>query len=475
MDDDGGDNIVNPTGGATALPDPGIGKRVKGTLYMVSGRGLRVWNGTQLVLSKTSRKSTYPGVYWHSKSGKWSGIASDRSVRVGRNHKLVHVGLFDDEKACAEAAAAKREEIEVAIANKLHEMAQELPHTRNLPLRPTNAADAAPYTAYYGEMRNCENRGDAKVFGPTRWVRTTCKHSTNGARFKPCCQAFLGSGEPCTQVAHKNGNCLLHGGGPSTGEGGSAHCVYCKTTYLNRKRLKRNGGNGLCAGCEARLNAEAAAAGVDAPPAPTERWEDLVFRKLLPLVTYADGAPFPPDQRDERRGGGLGTSKAVKRRRECDTTTNRFPDGLWVLRDARDGRALLVVIVEVDEHSHSDRDPACESGKIDDTFQALQDRLQKEGAATGAAARHGAYMVPIVFVKLNPNAYDGPRTGLDARVATVAALVNSYAHKSADELEDLDCRAPIVHVLYYHSKEGAPLLAHFAAKAPAAGWAYTVH
>lgn len=29
--------------------------------------------------------------------------------------------------------------------------------------------------------------------------------------------------------------------------------------------------------------------------------------------------------------------------------------------------------------------------------------------------------------------------------------------------------------LSYHSKEGAPILAHFAAKAPAAGWAFTVH
>jgi len=34
---------------------------------------------------------------------------------------------------------------------------------------------------------------------------------------------------------------------------------------------------------------------------------------------------------------------------------------------------------------------------------------------------------------------------------------------------------PIVHVLYYHSKEGANNLAHFAAVAPGAGWAYTVH
>tara|TARA_Y100000389_G_scaffold133162_2_gene130621 strand:+ start:3407 stop:3793 length:387 start_codon:yes stop_codon:yes gene_type:complete len=69
---------------------------------------------------------------------------------------------------------------------------------------------------------------------------------------------------------------------------------------------------------------------------------------LLPLITYADGVtPFPPDQRDERKGGGLGTSSTQKRRRECDTTTNRFPDCLWMRRDEH-GRALLAISVETD-------------------------------------------------------------------------------------------------------------------------------
>lgn len=403
---------------------------------------------------------------------KWIGNVPDRSVRVGKEAKKIYVGVFVDETACADAVAKKRKEIEVSIMKKLHVMAQELPHTRNLPLRPLNAVDAAPATAYYAEKRHGARGNDSKVFGPTRYVRAVDKSSPGGFVFRPCCWSFLESGEPCTQIATHNGkHCKKHGGGPKAGEGGSNHCVYCKTTEIDKRRQRSNR---LCPTCEAHLQAEAAAAGVDAPPAPTERWEDVVFRKLLPLVTYRDGAPFPPDQRDERRGGGLGTSKAVKRRRECDTTTNRFPDGLWILRDVR-GRALLAVLVEVDEHSHSDRDPACESGKIDDTFQALQDRLQKEGAATGAAARHDTCMVPIVFIKVNPNAYDAKRVGLDERVATVAALVNSYAHKTEDELEDLQNTAPIVHVLYYHSKEGAANLAHFAANAPSADWAYTVH
>jgi len=32
-----------------------------------------------------------------------------------------------------------------------------------------------------------------------------------------------------------------------------------------------------------------------------------------------------------------------------------------------------------------------------------------------------------------------------------------------------------VHVFYYHSKDGAANLAHYAATAAAAGWEYTVH
>ena len=96
---------------------------------------------------------------------------------------------------------------------------------------------------------------------------------------------------------------------------------------------RTHGGNGLCPACEKRLTEEAEANGYEGP-IQSLRWEEQVFNLLLPLLTYADGVTrFPPDQRDERRGGGLGTSSTKKRRRECETTTNRFPDCLWVLRD----------------------------------------------------------------------------------------------------------------------------------------------
>jgi hypothetical protein len=238
------------------------------------------------------------------------------------------------------------------------------------------------------------------------------------------------------------------------------------------KRLESKGGNGLCVTCEGVREAEAAANG-SAPPPKSESWETFCFAQLLPLVRYADGAPFPPDQRDQRAAGGLGTSKAVKRKRECDTTTVRYPDCMWVRRDA-DAVATLVVVGEIDEHSHSHYDPECESGKIDDTFQALQDLLAKEGCTKGTKGRHDAQMIPVVFVKMNPNNCDTQRVRLADRIAATATLVNSYLQKSEEEVAALQTRAPIVHVLYYHSKEGAHHLAHFAAKASAAGWAYHV-
>ena len=419
--------------------------------------------------------SDLPGVLWHAKIGKWMGKVLDRSVRVGKDPKQVHVGYFADEQACADACAAKRAEVEASIAQKLHAMAQEMEHTRNLPLRPKRAADAAPDTAYYGEKFKGAKKGEPKDFGPTRFVRAANESKPGGFDFQPCCRANSDSGAPCTQHAQHDGkHCLQHGGGFRVGEGrGNAVCTHCKSTQINQKRQPQHGGNGLCPTCETQLKAESAANGHDGP-IKSQRWEDVVFEKLLPLVTYADGTPFPPDQRDERKGGGLGTSKAQKRRRDCGTTTNRFPDALWVLRD-EDGRVVLVVIVEVDEHSHTDRDPECESGKIEDTFQAVQERSKHEGAARGSAGRVDAKMVPIVTMRFNPNAYDKAIVKLDDRIRVLADLTNSHLHMNAAAIAKLKTEAPILHVLYYHSKEGAKNLAHYAANAFSAGWALTVH
>ena len=423
--------------------------------------------------------SDLPGVQWYEPRSKWMGVVYDRSVRVGKRAKQIHVGYFADEQACAAKVAAKQAQVEAAIAQKLHAMAQALPHTRGLPLRPKHAADAEPETAYYSERVYGAKGSESKEFGPQRLVRVASKSMPGGFDFVPCCIANLDSGAPCTSRASTDGqHCLRHGGGFRAGEAtGKAFCTHCKTTKLWEKRQPRpdgSGGNGLCSPCETQLKAEAAENGHEGPT-KSQRWEEVVVDQLLPLITYADGTPFPPDQRDERRGGGLGTPATKERSRECDTTTNRFPDSLWVRRDAR-ARATLVISVEVDEHSHSwVEKPSCETGKIDDTFQAVQETLKHEGVAKGSAGRIDAYMIPVVVIRFNPNAYDKARVKLDDRVKVLADLVNSYAHLDAEAIATLQTHAPILHVLYYHSKEGGRHLAHYASKVAEAGWAYTVH
>ena len=241
-------------------------------------------------------------------------------------------------------------------------------------------------------------------------------------------------------------------------------------------RMESRGHNGMCNRCEQKLRSDAADNGSTAPIEKLRRVEVVVFDQLLPLITYADGTPFPSDQRDERAGGGLGTSKVVKgKSRECDTSTNRFPDCLHIVRDENSGHALLVVSTEVDENSHEDRNPECESAKIDDTNWAVQQLLLKEFAPPGKPFRDGAVMVPFVMIKVNPNAYDGPRTVLADRVQAVADLINMYVRMPAAERAALPTHGPIVHVMYYHSKKGAKNLAHLAKVAPGSGWQYTVH
>jgi hypothetical protein len=333
-------------------------------------------------------------------------------------------------------------------------------------------ADAEFDTAYYGEMRYAAKGTKIKEFG----VVTRFKRSGRGdsARFVACCQAFLESGEPCTRDAQLGSTrCFNHGGGSKAGDGNKRYCTHCKTTFVVGKRTLCNGGNGLCLTCEDYLEAQAEANGTSLPPERCQRWEEVVFSQLLPLITYACGASFPPDQRDERKGGGVGTSKAVLHKRECDTTTNRFPDSMWILRN-EDGCAVLVVIIEVDEDSHRNREPVCESGKIYDTWVSVQSKIGKEGVVHGASVVKRP-MVPYVVIKVNPNSYDGPRTNLSDRVKAVAKLANHYIHMDAAARAQLHTLAPIVHVMYYHSKEGAKNLAHFASVAPKAGWEYKVH
>ena len=84
-------------------------------------------------------------------------------------------------------------------------------------------------------------------------------------------------------------------------------------------------------------------------------------------------------------------------------------------------------------------------------------------------------MIPIVTIRVNPNAYDKKVVKLVDRVKAVAAVVRAYLHMDAETRDALQTHAPIVHVMYYHTKKGARNLARYAAWASQAGWECTIH
>lgn len=251
----------------------------------------------------------------------------------------------------------------------------------------------------------------------------------------------------------------------------ATNCNICAARITHRKRMRTKGGNGLCASCEQHLASEAEASG-SAPPEKGKRWEDHVLDKLIPKVVDSEfGVPFQFEMRDSM-SHMLGSS-GKRRRGECDTTKQRRPDLLYLVREPERGRIVAALKIGVDEHSHDGYDPECESGKIDDQFQALQQLAAKEGASTGAAARFDAQMIYCTFLKANPNACDvTPAIKLDDRIEVLAKRCSDFLNTPAEEFQrrsaEGETNVPHVECLFYHSVQGKPIIDHFNAKADGA-------
>jgi hypothetical protein len=250
----------------------------------------------------------------------------------------------------------------------------------------------------------------------------------------------------------------------------AANCKTCGNGLFAKRKITK-GGNGLCSACEQQQIMEAVANGSTAP-LKSQRWEDYVLEQLIPKVVDADtGVPFEFEMRDSMTHM-LG-SNTKRRRDECDTTKQRRPDILWLKRDPEHARIVAVLKVGIDEHSHAGYDPACESGKIDDQFQALQHLAAREGASHGASSRHDARMVYCNFLKFNPNACDvSPPIKLADRIDTLASACNRFLNTPADEFQKLsdvgEADIPHVQCFYYHSEQGRSILDHFDSHAPGA-------
>ena len=221
------------------------------------------------------------------------------------------------------------------------------------------------------------------------------------------------------------------------------------------KRKVKNGGNGLCSGCEVLLKTEAAVAGSEPPP-PNKRWEDVVLDALIPRVLDEHGMKRPYESRDDHRHM-LGSNKR-RRSGECDTAHQRRPDLLYVVREPVDSRIVAFLSVEVDEDSHCDRDPNCEGGKIDETFQALTQLAQTEGCSKGAAARHDARAPFGLFLKFNPNACDVGLFTLNQRIDVLVKRCNAFLSQPVSFFTEAAIRReamlPQVETMFYHSNRG---------------------
>ena len=280
--------------------------------------------------------------------------------------------------------------------------------------------------------------------------------------------------------------CLSHGGGCPHGRKwqvcrtcnrnitkNAACCSKCGQE-LSHKRCERSGGTGICTNCEQQSRNEAAENGSEPPP-KAKRWEDVVFDALIPLVVDSEGHVIPYEARDDM-ANMLGSDKR-RRRGECSTDHQRRPDLYYVVRDA-DAHIVAALFVEVDEDSHTSRDPACEAGKVDETFQSILKLAQEEGKARLAAARTGEIHTPFVsFFKFNPNACDAPGgiIRLDERIRVLAAQCRRFLNTPPEAFHQLSdaghCVTPHVGCLYYHTKRGGVHLAYFDEHAVGA-WAW---
>ena len=237
--------------------------------------------------------------------------------------------------------------------------------------------------------------------------------------------------------------------------------------HLVRKRQRTTGGNGLCPSCEERLQREAIEAGdPDSLPRRSQRWEDTFFEKMLPLVTDAKGEVVPYEERDDFKNM-LGSNKRV-RVGECDTEHQRRPDCMWSVRGS-DLFVYAVVVVEVDEYSHSNRDPKCESARVQDIQVCYTKLAQEEGRESDLdATREGEIAPPQVYVlRVNPNECDAPGAvvPIQTRAQVIADRVSELLRTPPEvfvQMWKADRQMlPHVELYYYHSKNAKHLLEHY--------------
>ena len=444
-------------------------------------------------------QSGHAGVSWNARTKKWIGSVQNKLEKTAsgkKKHETTARFPLDQEEACAQATEALRARLDGEYKAEMERRAAADPLTRDLPRGPEDAADAEERVVYWRPNEQNDHTPyravrwrDARMGGGWRWIRACVECASKAVQAKfGCgvslyCKGHLPSADrcPCGESGSTlRIDCQICRGKDAEAAGKAAGklanlCARCQDTGLAPKRRVSKGGNGLCAPCEERLNEEAREAGAEGlAPAKGKSWEDLCLDMLVKLV------PHGIEMRDSMtqmigtllskkrkvragRAGGLGGAAD----QDCDTTKQRRPDLLYVLRHPETGRIVCCIVVEIDEksHSHPSYLTSCELGRCDDLVQALSIHAQREGFADDRAG-HGRLdaVRPIVYVlKLNPNACNAtPKTlRLEDRIQTLADRINAIFDLPRQELvdaiqrNDADTLVPRVELFYYHTKHAA--------------------
>lgn len=281
--------------------------------------------------------------------------------------------------------------------------------------------------------------------------KSKCEHGRLGSRCVPC-----GGASVCEHKKLK-WQCVPCGGSQTCEHGsvtkdclecdGRAYCKEHKQRYCRDCRphlfCEHDRQKGTCLECMSLSKAIASAqvcsiccsarlgptrrllgtcAKCDATKPP--RMEHVVWGKIESSLS------IPPTMRDNKVIGGAA----------CAADRTR-PDLCWVLADR-------IVHVEIDEHSHEDREVSCELKKLDSANWGLSD--------------HGFVHLPTWTVRFNCSEYDGRRINLDARCKALTRLVNHLL--TTPSLEGWDALRTNVTFMYYHSKAAKHIAAARAAR-----------
>ena len=438
-------------------------------------------------------KGETPGVYFRKESNKWCVFVTDRigSIENGKQVYFYRREGFRTKEDALAVCAEKKEQENVKFWNFMLAQSRSNPLTSELPIGrvfPTEE-EYASKTVFWRPVTGAKGLNRVE-----RFVAIKQKSKSTGYSWFPACDLCNTQRTGGTKSRH----CQIH----MTNEEKSAHSQYIADLLditkvgvekikklvsacsecgqmIHTRRYVNNGGCGICTHCELRHANEAREAGSE-PLKANQRWEDRCLDLLETLVNH------PCESRDSMKDmlGSFENKRKSKRaatqggEQQCDTTTKRRPDILYLIRDEETSRILVAITGEIEEDSHIGREIECELGKIDDTFEAIGKIGQREGFRDDRAGHNREDIVRPIMVtyKLNPNGTDVDcNVPLEERVSLLAKKINAWYETPHSEIrsmiEEGKNMTPIVECMFYHTKRAAKYLnAYSKAETNGAGW-----